>query len=167
MKFYLIQMKKIIFAFVLLFSVGSVYAQIKAATFCNPLNLDYNFTSVGGTNHRTAADPVITLYKNDYFLFASASGGYWHSPDLREWTFVPPVGLPLDKPAPAILISGDKMYYTAHRLKEVYETDDPKQGIWRKVADLADYPDPAFLSDDDDRLFLFFGASLDGGISVF
>ncbi|MDQ3323026.1 MAG: discoidin domain-containing protein, partial [Acidobacteriota bacterium] len=150
----------------ILLASGGIFAQTKPQTFCNPLNLNYSFTSVGGTNHRTAADPLITLYKNDYYLFASASGGYWFSDDMRDWTFVEPKGLPLEKPAPAILILGDKIYYTAHRLKEVYETDDPKTGVWRKVADIDEYADPAFLLDDDGRLYLYFGASLDGGISV-
>jgi hypothetical protein len=148
-------MKKLIFVLSFLFSIHSVFAQTKPQTFCNPLNLNYNFTSVGGTNHRTAADPVITLYKNDYYLFATASGGYWFSDDMREWTFVEPKGLPMEKPAPAILIVGDKIYYTAHRLKEVYETDDPKRGVWRKVADIGEYADPAFLLDDDKRLYLY------------
>jgi len=159
-------MKKLIFVLSFLFSIPGVFAQTKQQTFCNPLNLNYNFTSVGGTNHRTAADPVITLYKNDHYLFATASGGYWFSGDMREWTFVEPKGLPLEKPAPAILTVGDKMYYTAHRLKEVYETDDPKTGVWRKIADIGEYADPAFLLDDDKRLYLYYGSSLDGGISV-
>ena len=72
----------------------AVYAQTKAKTFCNPLNLDYRFVE-SEPSHRTAADPVITLYKDDYFLFATASGGYWFSNDLREWTFVEPKALPL------------------------------------------------------------------------
>ena len=159
-------MKKTIVILYILLASGGIFAQTKPQTFCNPLNLNYSFTSVGGTNHRTAADPLITLYKNDYYLFASASGGYWFSDDMRDWTFVEPKGLPLEKPAPAILILGDKIYYTAHRLKEVYETDDPKTGVWRKVADIDEYADPAFLLDDDGRLYLYFGASLDGGISV-
>ncbi len=159
-------MKKTIVVLYILLASGGIFAQTKPQTFCNPLNLNYSFTSVGGTNHRTAADPVITLYKNDYFLFASASGGYWYSPDLSDWTFVEPKGLPLEKPAPAILILGDKIYYTAHRLKEVYETDNLKTGVWRKVADIDEYADPAFLLDDDGQLYLYFGASLDGGISV-
>lgn len=159
-------MKKTIVVLYILLASGGIFAQTKPQTFCNPLNLNYSFTSVGGTNHRTAADPLITLYKNDYYLFASASGGYWFSDDMRDWTFVEPKGLPLEKPAPAIFIVGDKMYYTAHRLKEVYETDDPKKGVWRKVADIDEYADPAFLLDDDWRLYMYFGSSLDGGISV-
>lgn len=147
------------------FSSVAVSAQTKPQTFCNPLNLNYRFTQ-SEPAHRTAADPVIALYKNDYFLFATASGGYWYSPDLNDWTFVVPQGLPLDKPAPAILILGDKMYYTAHRSKEIYETADPKTGIWKKTADIGEYADPVFLLDEDQKLYLYYGASLDGGISV-
>ena len=158
-------MIKPIFILFFLLSGSITWAQEKARTFCNPLNLDYRFNTIE-LSHRTAADPLITLYKNDYYLFASASGGYWFSADMREWTFVAPKNLPLDKPAPAILIVGDKMYYTAHRSKEIYETSDPKKGVWRKVADINEYADPAFLMDDDRRLYLYFGSSFDGGISV-
>jgi hypothetical protein len=159
-------MKNAVIVLYFVFSVAGSFAQTKPQTFCNPLNLNYSFTSVGGTNHRTAADPVITLYKNDYYLFASASGGYWFSVDMRDWTFVEPKNLPMEKPAPAILIVGDKMYYTAHRSKEVYETDDPKKGVWTKTADIAEYADPMLFLDDDRRLYMYFGASFDGGISV-
>lgn len=159
-------MKKTIVVLYILLASGGIFAQTKTQTFCNPLNLNYSFTSVGGTNHRTAADPVITLYKNDYYLFASASGGYWFSDDMHDWKLVVPTGLPLEKPAPAILIAGDKMYYTAHRSKEVYETDDPKKGVWTKTADIAEYADPMLFLDDDRRLYMYFGASFDGGISV-
>ena len=51
-------------------------------TFCNPLNLNYRFM-VDAVDAREAADPVIVLFKDDYYLFASRSGGYWTSPDLR------------------------------------------------------------------------------------
>ncbi len=152
-----------LFIIIFLLSI-SAFAQ-KTSTFCNPLNLDYRF-ALEEPSHRTAADPVITLYKDNYFLFASASGGYWYSPDLRDWTFVEPKGLSLEKPASAILILGDKMYYTAHRLKEIYETDDPKVGVWRKVADISEYADPMLFLDGDKRLYMYYGASLDGGISV-
>lgn len=159
-------MKKLLFVLSFLFSTHAVFAQTEPRTFCNPLDLNYNFTTVGGTNHRTAADPVIVLYKNDYYLFATASGGYWFSEDMREWTFVVPKNLPMEKPAPSILIVGDKMYYTAHRLKEVYETSDPKTGVWRKVADFGEYADPMLFLDDDQKLYMYYGSALDGGISA-
>ncbi len=135
-------------------------------TFCNPINIDYRF-ALDEPSRREAADPVIVLFKNDYYLFASKSGGYWFSNDLQDWKFVEPRGLPVEKnPAPAILILGDKMYYTAHRLKEIYESGDPKTGVWRKVADIGEYADPAFFQDGDERVYLYYGASFNGGISV-
>lgn len=61
-------------------------------TYCNPLNLDYAYTSIpeltAAGRHRTTADPVITLYKNDYYLFTTNQEGYWWSHDLGTWTFV-------------------------------------------------------------------------------
>lgn len=135
------------------------------STFANPLNLDYRFTP-GAPSHRTAADPIIVPYGDDYYLFASASGGYWRSPNLRDWTLVVPNGLPLEDPAPAILTIGDRMYYTAHKSKALFASDDPKAGGWRKVAELASYADPAFFMDDDGRVYLYYGAALNGAISV-
>ncbi len=56
-------------------------------TFCNPLNISYRFT-LDKPSRRAAADPVIVLFKDNYYLFATASGGYWHSKDLLNWNFV-------------------------------------------------------------------------------
>ena len=43
-------------------------------TFCNPLNLNYRFM-VDAIDAREAADPVMVLFKDNYYLFASRSGG--------------------------------------------------------------------------------------------
>lgn len=147
-------------------SAINFFAQTKPKTFCNPLNLSYRFSVEDLPNHRTAADPFIVLYKNDYYLFASKSGGYWYSSDLRDWNFVEPQGLPLEDFAPSVLILNGKMYYTAHRDKLLFETSDPKKGVWTKTADIGEYADPMLFLDDDKRLFMYYGASLDGGISV-
>lgn len=135
-------------------------------TFCNPLDLSYRFSVENLSSHRTAADPLIVLFKDFYYLFASKSGGYWFSADLREWTFVRPEGLPLEDVAPAILILDGKMYYAAHRNRLLFETADPQKGVWTKTADIAEYADPMLFLDDDRRVYMYFGASLDGGISV-
>src|SRR5512136_2359810 len=47
-------------------------------TFANPINIDYRFM-LDSPSRREAADPVIVLFGDDYYLFASKSGGYWHS----------------------------------------------------------------------------------------
>ena len=52
-------------------------------TFANPMNLDYRF-ALDAPGRREAADPVIVLFGDDYFLFASKSGGYWRSSDLAR-----------------------------------------------------------------------------------
>ncbi len=145
-----------------LFAAGPI---APATTFCNPIDIDYRFM-VDTPSRREAADPVITLYNDEYYLFASKSGGYWHSHDLHDWKLVVPEGLPLEDYAPAVLILDGRMYYTAHKSMALYTTDDPIAGKWRKVATLASYADPAFFLDDDGRVYLYHGSSLDGGISV-
>ena len=64
-------------------------------TFANPINIDYRFMP-DSPSRREAADPVIVLFGDDYYLFASKSGGYWHSTDMIEWKFVKPEGLPIE-----------------------------------------------------------------------
>lgn len=134
-------------------------------TFTNPIDIDYRFT-LDTPSRRDAADPVIVLFNGEYYLFASKSGGYWHSADMRDWQLVVPEGLPLEDHAPAVVVLDGRVYYTANDAKAVYTTDDPIAGKWRRVADLASYADPAFFLDDDGRLYLYHGSSRDGGISV-
>ena len=135
------------------------------STFANPLDLDYRF-ALTEPARREAADPVITLFGDDYFLFASKSGGYWYSPDLRAWTLVVPEGLPIEAYAPAVMTLDGRLYFTAHKAEAIYTTDDPKAGRWRKVADLASYADPAFFVDDDGRVYLYHGSALNGSITA-
>jgi hypothetical protein len=133
-------------------------------TFANPLDLDYRFMPTA-PSRREAADPMIVRYRGEYWLFASKSGGYWHSPNLRDWTLVVPTGLPIEDYAPAVVEIEGRLYWTAHKSKAIYTTDDPRTGAWRKVADIDAYADPAFFLDDG-RLDLYHGSSLGGGISV-
>ncbi|CAN5817026.1 family 43 glycosylhydrolase [soil metagenome] len=137
----------------------------RARTFANPLDLDYRFMT-DAPSAREAADPLIVLYGDDYFLFASKSGGYWHSRDMRAWTLVVPRGYLPEEPAPAVVVLDGRMYYTAHKSKAIYATDDPGAGEWRKVADIESYADPAFFLDDDGRLYLYFGSALNGSIAA-
>jgi len=134
----------------------------KARTFCNPINIDYRF-SLDKPSRREAADPVIVLYKGDYYLFASKSGGYWYSGDMRDWTFVEPQGLPIENYAPAVMVSGDTLYYMAG-MTAIYSTDHPKRGAWREVSKPGDVGDPDLFRDDDGRVYLYHGCSHDGPI---
>ena len=55
-----------------LFATGPIAPR---TTFCNPIDIDYRFM-VDTPSRREAADPVITLFNDEYYLFASKSGGY-------------------------------------------------------------------------------------------
>lgn len=82
--------KKVAVVLLLTLFLGTVQAQQK--TYCNPINIDYgycpipNFVTQG--KHRATADPVITYFKGNYYLFATNQWGYWHSKDMLDWKFV-------------------------------------------------------------------------------
>ena len=76
--------------FLLIFFSNITFSQQK--TFCNPINIDYgycpipNFVNQG--KHRATADPVITFFKGEYYLFSTNQWGYWHSKDMLDWQFI-------------------------------------------------------------------------------
>jgi xylan 1,4-beta-xylosidase len=148
-------------------------------TYCNPLNLDYgycpipNFVEQG--KHRATADPSLVIFRGDYYLFSTNQWGYWWSPDLGVWNFVPRKFL---KPqhqvydelcAPAAFVMDDLLHV-------VGSTHTPDFPIWRSAAPRGEQGDrweeaipafagaawdPAFFLDDDDRLYLYHGSSND------
>ncbi len=126
------------------------------STFCNPLNLPYRF-SLESPSRREAADPTIVRWKNEYWLFASKSGGYWHSSDFAHWTFVVPSGLPIENYAPDVeVING--MYFTAVGTG-MFTTSDPAQGQWMPVGSLQGDQDPALFVDSDGKVYFYYGSS--------
>ena len=77
-----------------LLSVAAVSSAAEPArpTYCNPINLDYGYTPLahayGLGHHRATADPVMLMYRGDYYLFSTNQGGYWWSENLQDWHFV-------------------------------------------------------------------------------
>ncbi len=132
-------------------------------TFANPLNLDYRF-ALDAPGRREAADPVIVLFGDDYYLFASKSGGYWRSSDLVDWTLIVPQGLPIEAYAPAVMAYGGALYYTACD-SGLYRSRDPATGRWEHVGDPFKAGDPDLFADDDGRVYLYYGLSYNGAIS--
>ena len=132
-------------------------------TFANPINIDYRFM-VDPPSRREAADPVILVFHDDYYLFASKSGGYWHSSDMIDWKFVKPEGLPIEAYAPAVMALDGALYYTACNIG-LYKTTDPKGGKWEYIGKPFDVGDPDLFADDDGRVYLYYGLSYNGGIS--
>jgi xylan 1,4-beta-xylosidase len=135
-------------------------------TFCNPLNLNYRFM-VDVVDAREAADPVIVLFKGDYYLFASHSGGYWTSPDLRNWTLIIPTGIDIEHYAPAVVVMRDSLFYVpSEGVTQVYKTGDPKSGKWVNGPTVKGYQDPDLFLDDDGRLYMCHGLSQGNPIYV-
>ena len=130
-------------------------------TVCNPVNLDYRF-ALDEPSRREAADPTLVNFKDEYYLFASKSGGYWHSDDLIEWDLTTTEDLPLEDYAPTAVVMNDTIYFVASADRPVvYKTGDPKSGKWQ-VAN-PEFPigmiDPCFFVDDDSRLYFYYGCS--------
>ncbi|MBN1478719.1 T9SS C-terminal target domain-containing protein [candidate division KSB1 bacterium] len=127
-------------------------------TFCNPLNLSYRFM-VDAVDAREAADAVIVLFQDDYYLFASRSGGYWTSPDLRNWTLIVPEGIDIETYAPAVVAMRDSLFYLPSANGQIYKTGDPKSGLWQRGPTMQSYGDPDLFLDDDGRLYMYYGLS--------
>ncbi len=130
-------------------------------TICNPVNLNYRFC-LDKPSRREAADPTMINFKDEYYLFASKSGGYWHSVDLINWDLITTKYLPLEDYAPTAVVMNDTVYFMASADKPaVYKTADPKTGKWQIVN--PEFPigmiDPCFFVDDDNRLYFYYGCS--------
>lgn len=164
-------------------------------TYCNPMNLDYGYRpSVpagtpdglaasapapgvviavgrsGAPRHRATADPVIALFKGNYFLFSTNQRGYWWSEDLAEWRFVPRSFLkpgdrtPDDLCAPAVWEMDGALHVigsTHTKDCRMWKSRNPRVDDWSVAVD--GFParawDPAFFLDADGRLYLYYGSS--------
>ncbi len=160
-------------AFILV-SLISALAAADQKTYCNPLNLDYgycpipNFVKQG--YHRTTADPVIVLFKGDYYLFSTNQSGYWWSDDMLRWNFVPRKFLrPEHKVydelcAPAVWVMDDALYVigsTHTKDFPIWMSRNPRKDEWTIAVEKFEGAawDPAFHLDDDNRLYLYWGSS--------
>lgn len=140
--------------------------QLNGETYCNPLNISYRFT-LDKPSKRIAADPVIVLYKDDYYLFATQSGGYWHSKDLLDWTFITTPDLPFEKDAMGVAVINGSMYYSPMASSNLYKAIDPLAGKWVLETDkFINVGDPDLFQDTDGKVYLYYGCSNDGYIDV-
>src|SRR5687767_2245250 len=102
-------------------------------TICNPMNLSYRYC-LDSPSRREAADPTMVMYKGEYYLFASKSGGYFHSADLIQWNLITTDDLPLEDYAPTALVMNDTLFFMASKTQPplaIYKTTDPKSGKWQ------------------------------------
>src|SRR5690242_12656357 len=135
---------------------ASANAAERPRTFCNPIDLPYRF-QLETPSRREAADPTMVRFHDEYWLFASKSGGYWHSSNMVDWEFITPTGLPLEDYAPTAAVQNGRLIFTAFNTPAIYSTEDPLKGSWHKIADIKGYPDPDLFVDDDGRVFVYHG----------
>lgn len=123
-------------------------------TFCNPISI-----SVGTERARRAGEPVVVLFKDDYYLFITGGRGYWYSGNFRDWTYVNAPDFPGG--CPSVATDGETMYASGDKgLHDVFISTDPKNGVWSKVgAYQRDYGDADMFIDDDGRVYMYWGWS--------
>ena len=149
-------------------------ASPKQLTYCNPINVDYGFCPIPNFSeqgkHRATADPAITRFKGDYYLFSTNQWGYWWSHDMLHWNFVPrkfllPGANVYDELcAPAIWVMGDSLYVIGSTYTNqfaIWKSSNPRVDDWQEAIHHFPVPawDPAFFLDDDGRLYLYHGSS--------
>ncbi|MDD4969070.1 MAG: family 43 glycosylhydrolase [Paludibacter sp.] len=146
-------------------------------SFCNPLNIDYNFEPYNQANKiscRSTADPLIVPYKGEYYLFSTNQDGFYVSKDLSKWKYVfsgfqrKPTDD--DQCAPAVVVLGDTIIMIGSTYKQlpVWYTVKPKEGRWKRLTETAILPhwDPDLFLDDDGKLYLYYGSSNEFPIKV-
>ena len=131
------------------------------ATVCNPVNISYRFC-IDEPSRREAADPSVVWFNGRYFLFASKSGGYWHSKDLGSWEFIETEQIPAEEYAPTVVAIGEELYFLAssNEKSTIYKTSDPLSGQWVVAVEELETPvwDPMFFFEND-KLYLYWGCS--------
>lgn len=154
-------------AWLMLLFVGSLHAQYRTTTYCNPLNLDYTYpfhNSHLGKSYRSGADPAVVEFRGEYYMFVTRSWGYWHSKDLLNWDFITPEKWYFEGcNAPAAHNYKDSILYVCGNpsgAMSILYTDNPKRGDWKAVPSvLHDLQAPALFIDDDERAYMYWGSS--------
>lgn len=153
------------------FSIAN--AQPTQRTYCNPMDINYryNFEQLQEKiSYRSGADPVIINHKGEYFLFATISGGYWHSKDLFNWNYIVPDKWPMeDMCAPAAISVRDTLYLfqSTFERRPIFISTEPEKGKlifynrWPPALpkDIGPW-DPALFYDEElDKWYMYWGSS--------
>lgn len=129
-------------------------------TYCNPLNLPYQYQHYGKGAHREAADPTLIYFKGKYYLFASMSGGFYYSDDMLSWNYHQNPNLDLYRYAPDVReVDGALVFCASTRGKAstFWRTEDPLSDKFEKVSEPFDFWDPNVFQDDDGRVYFYWG----------
>ncbi len=133
----------------------SAYAQAKQTrhTFANPLDV-----LVGHERALRGGEPVVLIFKDDYYLFISHREGYWYSPDFQNWTYVDAPNYPAG--VVSVVEFNGELIGCSMNNRNVFKAVDPKKGVWEKIGELSsDRYGDANLFADNGHLYLYFGWS--------
>jgi len=140
---------------------------MRADTYCNPLNLDYTYMIYNAhrdISYRSGADPAVVEFRGEYYMFVTRSMGYWHSTDLQNWNFITPEKWYFEgSNAPAAHNFKDSILYVTGNPSghmSVLYTNDPKKGDWKATPSIINnLQDPDLFIDDDGQAYMFWGSS--------
>ncbi|MBC7606658.1 MAG: discoidin domain-containing protein [Burkholderiales bacterium] len=160
-------------ALLLLFTVSVANAQQQ--TYCNPINIDYGYCPIPDFvtqgKHRATADPGITFFKGEYYLFSTNQWGYWHSKDLLDWQFIPRKFLrPEHKVydelcAPSLSFVNDTLLVvgsTHGREFPIWMSTNPAKDDWKELvhqSEAAAWDPYIFWDKEKDEIYEYYGSS--------
>ncbi len=126
----------------------------KPLTYCNPLNL-----VVGSERARRGGEPVVLIFRDEYYLFVTGSRGYWISDNMRDWNYVNAPNFPGG--VVSVVNINDVLYACSMNNVNVFSSSDPKSGEWTQAGtfDSDRYGDANMYLDDDGRLYMYYGWS--------
>ena len=138
--------------------------------YCNPINVNYRYQfNADPRLHgklqicREAADPSMICFRGRYYMFASMTLGVWVSDDLANWENRRlPQELPLYDYAPDVRVLGEWVYFCASnrdRNCDRWRTKDILNGPYERIEGSFSYWDPNLFSDDDGRVYFYWGCS--------
>lgn len=164
--------KNILFSLVICFFLT---ANAQQKTYCNPINIDYgycpipNFVTQG--KHRATADPVITFFKGEYYLFSTNQWGYWHSKDMLDWKFIsrkflrPEHKVYDELCAPSLSFVNDTLLVVGStHTKEfpIWMSTNPSKDDWKELVHKSEagaWDPQIFWDKEKDEVYEYYGSS--------
>lgn len=153
----------------------SNYGIAQQKTYCNPINIDYGYCPIPDFvkqgKHRATADPVITFFKGEYYLFATNQWGYWHSKDMLNWKFISrKFLLPEHKVydelcAPSLSFVNDTLLVvgsTQGKEFPIWMSINPTMDDWKELvhkSEAAAWDPQIFWDKDKDEVYEYYGSS--------
>ncbi|WP_412463890.1 family 43 glycosylhydrolase [Flavobacterium mekongense] len=153
----------------------SNYGIAQQKTYCNPINIDYGYCPIPDFvkqgKHRATADPVITFFKGEYYLFSTNQWGYWHSKDMSDWQFIsrkflrPEHKVYDELCAPSLSFVNDTLLVvgsTQGKEFPLWMSTNPAKGEWKELihkSEAAAWDPQIFWDKDTDEVYEYYGSS--------